>query len=59
MESSLLPLVEQLKKGGKLVIPVGDIYQELKVYTKTDEGLETKDIIPVQFVPMTGRAQEK
>ena len=53
------PLVEQLKKGGKLVIPVGDIYQELKVYTKTDEGLETKDIIPVLFVPMTGRAQEK
>ncbi len=53
------PLVEQLKKEGKLVIPVGDIYQELKVYTKTDEGLETKDIIPVQFVPMTGRAQEK
>ena len=53
------PLVEQLKTGGKLVIPVGDIYQELKVYTKTDEGLETKDIIPVRFVPMTGRAQEK
>lgn len=53
------PLVEQLKKGGKLVIPVGDIYQELKVYTKTEGGIETKDIIPVQFVPMTGRAQEK
>jgi protein-L-isoaspartate(D-aspartate) O-methyltransferase len=53
------PLVEQLKTGGKLVIPVGDIYQELKVYTKTEEGIDTKDIIPVQFVPMTGRAQEK
>lgn len=53
------PLVGQLKKGGKLVIPVGDIYQKLKVYTKTEGGIETKDIIPVQFVPMTGRAQEK
>ena len=52
------PLVEQLKVGGKLVIPGGDIYQELQVYTKREKGIETKDIIPVRFVPMTGKAQE-
>lgn len=53
------PLIKQLKIGGKLVIPVGDVYQELKVYTKTKKGINTKNIIPVKFVPMTGRAQEK
>lgn len=53
------PLVKQLKEGGRLVIPVGDFYQELKVYTKTDSELLSDNIIPVRFVPMTGRAQEK
>ena len=32
------PLIEQLKVSGKLVIPVGDLYQELKVITKTEKG---------------------
>ncbi len=46
------PLVEQLKIGGRLVIPVGSFFQELKVITKTGTGLEEKSIIPVRFVPM-------
>ncbi len=45
-------LVEQLKMGGRLVIPVGTFFQELKVLTKTETGLEEKSIIPVRFVPM-------
>ncbi len=45
-------LVEQLKVGGRLVIPVGSYFQELKVFTKTETGLEEKSIIPVLFVPM-------
>lgn len=45
-------LVKQLKIGGRLVIPVGSLFQELKVITKTQTRLEEKSIIPVRFVPM-------
>ena len=47
------PLIEQLKPGGRLVIPVGTRFQELKVLLKTkgDKILE-ENIIPVRFVPM-------
>jgi protein-L-isoaspartate(D-aspartate) O-methyltransferase len=53
------PLVDQLKIGGRMVIPVGDYFQELKLLTKTEEGVKEKNVIPVRFVPMTGEAQEK
>jgi len=54
------PLVEQLKVGGRMVIPVGDNFQELKLITKKADGkTEEQSIIPVRFVPMTGEAQEK
>ncbi len=52
------PLIEQLKVGGKMVIPVGSIYQELKTVTKTEESALVEDVIPVRFVPMTGEAQD-
>jgi protein-L-isoaspartate(D-aspartate) O-methyltransferase len=52
------PLIEQLKVGARLVIPVGEAYQELVVLTKTDKGVEREDIIPVRFVPMTGEVQK-
>ena len=45
-------LVEQLKIGGRLVIPVGESFQELKLITKTKDGIKEKSIIPVRFVPM-------
>jgi len=46
-------LFEQLKVGGKLVIPVGSIWQELLVITKLDdEKMKKESIIPVRFVPM-------
>ncbi|WP_455211027.1 protein-L-isoaspartate(D-aspartate) O-methyltransferase [Kaarinaea lacus] len=51
------PLVEQLKIGAKLVIPVGRPYmhQELIVVEKTADGqTQTKDILAVAFVPLTG-----
>jgi protein-L-isoaspartate(D-aspartate) O-methyltransferase len=48
------PLIEQLKPGGRLVIPVGKLFQELMVITKNPDGTTTrKDIVPVQFVPLT------
>jgi protein-L-isoaspartate(D-aspartate) O-methyltransferase len=52
------PLLEQLALGGRLVIPVGSKNQELLVVTKTEGGLRRESIIPVRFVPMTGKAQE-
>lgn len=52
-------LIEQLEIGGKLVIPVGNVYQELKTVKKTKDGEIIEDIIPVRFVPMTGEVREK
>ena len=51
------PLIEQLKIGGIMVLPVGDFFQQLKVVKKTKEGIVQKNIIPVRFVPMTGEVQ--
>ncbi len=45
-------LVDQLKPGGLLVIPVGKRYQELKLIRKLETGFESEDVIPVRFVPM-------
>lgn len=46
-------LVDQLKIGGNIVIPVGDQWQELKLITKISEDkTKTKSVIPVRFVPM-------
>jgi len=36
------PLIEQLKENGRMVIPIGDLYQELLLITKTDKGIEKK-----------------
>ena len=52
------PLIDQLKIGGKLVIPVGDYFQELMLVTKTKEGIKKQGVIPVRFVPMTGEAEK-
>jgi len=51
------PLIDQLKEGGRLVIPVGDLYQELIIIHKTSKGIEKKNVTPVRFVPMTGEAE--
>jgi protein-L-isoaspartate(D-aspartate) O-methyltransferase len=52
------PLVEQLKPGGRMIIPVGRFEQELIVIEKTRSGITRRSTIPVRFVPMTGRAQQ-
>jgi protein-L-isoaspartate(D-aspartate) O-methyltransferase len=52
------PLIEQLKEGGRLVVPLGDYFQQLYVLIKIKGKIERKSIIPVRFVPMTGEAQK-
>lgn len=53
------PLIEQLKIGGRMVMPLGDIEQELFLITKTENNIIKKKIIPVRFVPMTGQIQNE
>jgi protein-L-isoaspartate(D-aspartate) O-methyltransferase len=48
------PLLDQLKEGGRMVVPVGTYSQELKKIVKQSGKIETTDIISVIFVPMTG-----
>ena len=52
------PLVEQLRDGGRMIIPVGPWGdQELVLLRKQGEQLEQHAVLPVRFVPMTGGAQ--
>ncbi len=54
------PLVEQLRDGGMLVIPVGERYkQTLYVMRKKDGKLEAEAMRPTLFVPMTGAAEDR
>ena len=55
------PLKEQLKVGGKLVLPVGERGrgQQLRVITRTRQGFKDDYVFGVRFVPMTGEAEEK
>lgn len=53
------PLLEQLKVGGKLVIPLGEQYQELVLVEKKKKGFKKRYLIPVRFVPMTGEAEKE
>src|ERR1017187_9123853 len=52
------PLIEQLKDGGRMIIPVGSSwYQELVLLRKPGGRLERQAVLPVRFVPMTGQSQ--
>jgi protein-L-isoaspartate(D-aspartate) O-methyltransferase len=54
-----IPLIEQLREGGRMVVPVGTYSQELKKIVKRSGKIETTDVIPVIFVPMTGEGIKK
>lgn len=51
------PLIEQLKEGGRMVIPLGDRFnQVVHLITKKDGKLTDRELRPTLFVPMTGKA---
>jgi protein-L-isoaspartate(D-aspartate) O-methyltransferase len=55
------PLLEQLKPGGRMILPVeGDFgFQHLILITKDEKGnLQERNVMPVRFVPMTGEVQK-
>jgi protein-L-isoaspartate(D-aspartate) O-methyltransferase len=52
------PLVDQLKEGGRMVIPIGDRFNQI-VYLKVKRNgklVDVRELRPTLFVPMTGRA---
>ena len=54
------PLIEQLKPGGVMILPLGSPfgYQVLVVVTKDAKGkVSSKELLPVRFVPMLGRVE--
>jgi protein-L-isoaspartate(D-aspartate) O-methyltransferase len=54
------PLKQQLKDGGRLVIPVGESgAQEIVVLTRRGSRYDERRVLPVRFVPMTGKVREK
>lgn len=53
------PLLNQLKIGGRLILPVGDSLQELIRITKTETEFKKETLLAVKFVPMTGEAEKK
>ena len=54
------PLTDQLKEGGRMMIPVGERYQQSFYLCKKVNGkLEQERLMQTLFVPMTGEAEEK
>ncbi|QDT30753.1 Protein-L-isoaspartate O-methyltransferase [Gimesia panareensis] len=53
------PLIDQLKEGGTLLIPLGERYQQVfHLFQKENGQLKHKRLIPTLFVPMTGRSED-
>jgi protein-L-isoaspartate(D-aspartate) O-methyltransferase len=52
------PLVEQLSEGGRLIVPVGERFQQmLYLYRKVEGKLKQEELQTTFFVPMTGEAE--
>ena len=58
-ESIPQPLVDQLKDGGRMIIPLGERYQQVFHLLEKKDGqmVETK-LLPTLFVPMTGKSED-
>jgi len=54
------PLIDQLREGGVMVIPYGEMWdQNLHILRKQEGKVEEEAVLPVRFVPMTGEAERK
>jgi protein-L-isoaspartate(D-aspartate) O-methyltransferase len=53
------PLIDQLAVGGRLVLPVGDFFQELLLIERDKDGIRQERLIDVRFVPMRGEAEHE
>lgn len=55
------PLLDQLKDGGVIVLPLGETFasSKLSVVTKQGKDITTRFILDCRFVPMTGEMMEK
>ncbi|MDO4587219.1 MAG: protein-L-isoaspartate(D-aspartate) O-methyltransferase [Planctomycetia bacterium] len=54
------PLIDQLKEGGKILIPTGERYnQQFYICVKNNGEITKQALIPAFFVPMTGEAEKK
>lgn len=49
------PLIDQLRDGGRMVLPVGTYFQELLLVEKSNGQVEIRDKGPVAFVPLVGK----
>jgi protein-L-isoaspartate(D-aspartate) O-methyltransferase len=59
-ESVPQPLIDQLKDGGKLLVPLGERYQQVfHMFEKKDGKLVSTKLISTLFVPMTGQSEEQ
>ncbi len=59
-ESIPQPLVDQLKEGGRMIIPVGERYQQsFHLLIKEDGKLKDERLTSTLFVPMTGESEER
>ena len=58
-ESVPQPLIDQLKDGGKMIIPLGERYeQRFYLFEKKGDQLEKSGLLPALFVPMTQEAEK-
>jgi protein-L-isoaspartate(D-aspartate) O-methyltransferase len=53
------PLIDQLKEGGKMIVPLGERYEQVfYMFEKQNGELVKKRLLPALFVPMTGEAED-
>ena len=54
------PLIDQLRDGGRMIVPLGERYQQTLYLFRKEKGELVKEALrPTLFVPMTGRAEEQ
>jgi protein-L-isoaspartate(D-aspartate) O-methyltransferase len=51
-------LVDQLREGGRMILPVGRFVQNLIRLRRTPKGIKRETLLPVRFVPMVGEAEK-